>query len=897
MIKLGTTMPDQIRGLTLDEVIQSKRRYGDNQLGERKRRSFLIQFIDNFKDPIINILLMALAINVLLLFRNFEWYESMGIAIAILLAAFVSTISEYGSETAFEKLQKEANEIVCKVKRANGLIELSINSIVVGDYVLLQAGDKIPADGTIISGELYVDQSALNGESKESYKAPSNMQNSNNAQVGFEQINKLFRGSIVSSGEGMMLVTEVGIGTFYGSIANEIQEETRDSPLKIRLKKLAGTISRFGYIGASAVALADLFNSIVMRQGFDIEKILEVIQTPSILIGDILHAITLAVTVVVVAVPEGLPMMITVVLSSNMKRMLKDNVLVRKMVGIETAGSLNILFSDKTGTITKGKLQVTTIISGNCSTYSTATELLKKPGLCDLFELSAFYNTGCTLSSNGSETHVVGGNATERAIYGFFATYAQRHPGARLISRLPFNSITKFSVAEIIYKSKQLVLIKGAPEKLLAKCTRYYDNDGTLKELSNFSKILNIMNNFSRGAVRLLALATSDVPIKDEVDIKDLALIGIVGLKDEVRPEAAAAIRQVVRAGIQIVMITGDNKDTASAIAREVGLVGENQESAVITSSELALLGDEELKRRLPSLRVIARALPSDKGRLVKVSQELGLVAGMTGDGVNDAPALKRADVGFSMGSGTEIAKEASDIVILDDNFHSISKAILYGRNIFKSIRKFITFQLTDNLCAVIISIIGPFLGVETPITVLQMLWINMVMDTLAGLAYSGEAALDEYMSEPPKRRDEPVINSYMKTQIAVMGIYTATLCIVFLKAPIISGLFRGSEGRQYLMTAFFGLFIFTSVFNSFNARTDQLNLLSHIQKNKYFVSVIIFIVIVQTLLIYFGGRLFRTSGLHLSEFLTVVLIAFSVVPIDVMRKICIRLGGQKGSV
>ena len=895
MIKFRTPMPEQFKGLTIDEVAKSMKRYGDNRLGERKRRTFLLQFLDTFKDPIINILLMALAINVLFLFKDFEWYESVGIAVAILLAAFVSTISEYGSENAFEKLQKEANEASCKVKRANGLIEIPISNIVVGDYVLLQAGDRVPADGTIVTGELYVDQAALNGEAKESYKAPSNMQSTN--RNDFLQGNKLFRGSIVCSGEGIMLVTEVGSKTFYGSIANEIQEETRDSPLKVKLSKLAGSISRFGYLGASAVAIADLFHSVVLDQGFDMTRILGVITTPSLIIGNILHAISLAVTVVVVAVPEGLPMMITVVLSSNMKRMLRDNVLVRKLVGIETAGSLNILFTDKTGTITKGKLQVTSIITGNGSEYRGVADLQKKPRLYDLFELSALYNTSCSLSNDGTGAHAIGGNATERAIYDFFYANASRDRGIRLLSRIPFSSVTKFSAAEIVYNNKPLFLIKGAPEKILPNCSKYFDDNGTLKEITNPRKMQNVMDGFTKSAVRLLALAASDVPIRDETDIKSLTLIGIACLKDEVRPEAATAIHQVMQAGIQIVMITGDSKDTATAIAHEVGLTAEGQKNAILTSSELALLSDDELKKILPRLRIVARALPSDKGRLIKVSQEMGLVAGMTGDGVNDAPALKKADVGFSMGSGTEIAKEASDIVILDDNFHSISKAILYGRNIFKSIRKFITFQLTDNLCAVAISIIGPFIGVDTPITILQMLWINMVMDTLAGVAFSGEPALDEYMQEPPKRRDESVINSYMKSQIAFTGIFTAALSIAFLKVPIISDLFRGSEGRQYLMTAFFGLFIFTSVFNSFNARTSRINLLANILKNKLFVSITIFIVIVQILLIYFGGALFRTSGLTFPEFMTVVLIAFSVIPIDMMRKMFLRLKGQRESV
>ena len=343
-------------------------------------------------------------------------------------------------------------------------------------------------------------------------------------------------------------------------------------------------------------------------------------------------------------------------------------------------------------------------------------------------------------------------------------------------------------------------------------------------------------------------------------------------------------------------MITGDNRETAISIAKEVGLLKTNKD-IVITSDELKNKTDEEVKQLIPNLRVVARALPQDKSRLVRLSQELGLVVGMTGDGVNDAPALKRADVGFAMGSGTEVSKEASDIVILDDNFLSISKAILFGRTIFKSIRKFIIFQLTVNFCAISLSIIGPFIGVETPVTVIQMLWINMVMDTLAGLAFAFEPPLLEYMNEYPKNKNEAIINSYMIGEILFTGLFSSLLCIFFLKSSWIHSLYRTGESNQYLMTAFFGLFIFIGIFNSFNARTERLNLIANLSKNKIFMIVILFILIVQILLIYFGGSLFRTSGLTFKEFEIMIILALSVVPIDWFRKIYLRHKGVIGGV
>lgn len=897
MFNTGNVTPDSFIGLTAEEVALSKDKHGDNQLGQRKKNQFMKQFIQSFNDPIIKILLIALAINIVLLIHNFNWYESAGIAFAIFLATFVSTLSEYGSESAFEKLQEDADITFCRVKRAAGLIELPIKDIVVGDYVLLQAGEKIPADGLIVAGEINVDQSALNGESKEALKIPQGnaLTASKNLSADFLQPNKLFRGSIVCSGEAAMQVTQVGVHTFYGHIAREVQEETRDSPLKHRLRNLAETISTFGYVAAIMVALADLFNSLVMDQGYDIMKTLAVIQTPSIIVAALLHALTLAITVIVVAVPEGLPMMITVVLSSNMNRMLKDNVLVRKLVGIETSGSLNILFSDKTGTITKGKLQVVSFISGDNIEYNHF-QILNKSELYSLLELTAVYNTTASLSIKGRHKTAIGGNTTERALLDLTMNHSVINPrNIKVFSKVPFNSTNKFSAVSITNKDVPITLIKGAPEKILSKCTSYYDEYGKVQSLTGLSSLNKTLTNMSSRAVRLLAVATSNEPVNNVGGFSNLTLVGIVGIRDEIRPEAASAIRQVTQAGIQVVMITGDNKETAAAIAKEVHLIKEGQTSAVITSSELSALNDQMLKQILPQLRVIARALPSDKSRLIKVSQEMGLVTGMTGDGVNDAPALKKADVGFSMGSGTEIAKEASDIVILDDNFQSIAKAILYGRTIFKSIRKFIVFQLTVNLCAVIVSSVGPFLGVNTPVTVIQMLWINMVMDTLAGLAFSGEIPLEEYMKEQPKRRDEVIINKYMWNQILFTGTYTAALCLLFLQLPIFHQLFRGYEGTNYFMTAFFSLFIFASIFNSFNARTYRLNLLAHLKGNKSFIVIISFICVVQLLLIYFGGSVFRTAGLTFFELQMVILLAFSVVPVDIFRKVIIRMNGRKG--
>ncbi len=577
-------------------------------------------------------------------------------------------------------------------------------------------------------------------------------------------------------------------------------------------------------------------------------------------------------------------MMITLVLSSNMKRMLKSNVLVRKLTGIETAGNINVLFTDKTGTITKGILEVIKVSDALGYCYTSSEKLKTNKKLYNLMHMASVINNSAVYSSN----EIIGGNITDRALLKFFKPYNNEY---KKISSIPFSSINKYSMTSVSIMGKEINLVKGAPEIIISKSSHYYEN-GRKVGFFHSDKVLKMVNDNAKKGIRVLALATSNKSDK----LENLCLIGFVYIKDEIRPEAIEGLKLISSAGISTIMITGDNIQTAKIIGQESGLITSNND-IVMTSKEFNLKTDEEIKKILPNLKVLARCLPQDKSRLIKISQSAGLVVGMTGDGVNDAPALKKADVGFSMGSGTEVAKEASDIVILDDNLLSISNAVLYGRTIFKSIRKFIIFQLTVNLCAVSISVIGPFIGVETPVTVIQMLWINMVMDTLAGLAFSFEPALKEYMYEKPKKKDEQIINTYMKEEIFVTGTYSALLCILFLKLPIIHNIFRDGANNEYLMTAFFGLFIFMGIFNCFNARTHRLNLLSNILKNKAFLLVILFILIVQVYLIYYGGSTFRTYGLNLFEFEVMVMLAFTVVPVDWCRKLFLRKKGIIGGV
>lgn len=895
-------------GLTDAEVAESKKKFGDNSMTEQASESFWDKLKGNLADPMIKILIFALIINVVLAVLGItgvikegapEWYEPLGIFIAICLATLVSTFSEYRNENAFQKLQDEASRIMCKVYRNGVISEVAINDIVVGDAILLQSGDKIPADGIIIDGDIKVDQSVLNGESREAKKfaVPEGWKDTDE-NTNFDNEHKVFRGAVVCSGNAVMQVTVVGDKSVYGKIASELQtSDDRETPLKVKLGKLANGISKFGYIGGIAIALAMLVKafffdpdfSFMIDNAFNWIGVLEAV----------INAVMIAVVVIVMAVPEGLPLMIAIVSAQNMGKMLKDNVLVRKVAGIETAGSLNILFSDKTGTITKGKLEAINFIDGAVNEYKTMNDIDGK--LKDLLALSIHKNTLSIISGEGKDRKVLGGNATERAILGF-AVDNPSNADVIAVGNIPFNSTNKYSATQIDGQYS-LSLIKGAPEKILKRCSHYYDKNGEKKPFE-----INALNakidELANRAIRVLAIATSEDALGEESlpDGDNWTLVGCLGIRDEVRPESVTAIKEVKGAGVQVVMITGDRRETAVAIAKEAGLIDNEKTNLMLTSDELSKMSDEEVKAKLKDIRVIARALPSDKSRLVRLAQELDLVAGMTGDGVNDSPALKKADVGFAMGGGTEVAKEASDIVILDDNFNSIDKAILYGRTIFNSIRKFIVFQLTINVAAVLISFICPLIGIATPLSVIQILWVNLVMDTLAALAFGGEPALKRYMKEKPKRRNEPLISKYMMSQIITGAgwsfILSAAMLILGNYPGDTSylegwGLIRESTGNALefdgahaiLHTAYFAFFILIAVFNSFNARTEKLNLFDNLGKNKGFLIVFGIIAAVQIVMTYVGGTILSGWGLNLTEWLLVLAMAVSIIPIDLIRK------------
>lgn len=859
-----------INGLNNDEVKEARKKYGSNSIKGKNKNTFFRLFIETLGDPIIKILLLALSIKTIFLFKDFDYFETIGIVIAILVASLISAISEYGSNKAFQSMQEESSKINVRVKRNKSLTEISIDDVVVGDIIVLTSGDRVPADGVLVKGKLSVDESSLNGETKEVYK-----EYTNNLNVILDK-NKVYRGTTIYDGEAEVLVTKVGMETLYGKMAKVLIDEEETSPLKLRLTNLAKIISRIGYVSAVLIAISFLFSRIFIVNNFDMNLIRSTI-TLNIFLSYLLEAMTLAVSVLVMSVPEGLPMMITLVLSTNSKKMLKDNVLVRKMVGIETAGSLNILFTDKTGTITKGKMEVTSILDGDLNEYHSKEELN------DIYNIvlsdSLIYNNEADYDVTTNK--IIGGNITDKALLSF--ANKRKDNSVKIIDKILFNSKNKFAISIIEKKGKKIKLIKGAPDRIIRYCSNYITKNGEKKILDK-DKIIKYIDKKTESGLRAVLVAYSE-SIYPSDSLRRSTLVGVIFIKDDIRKEAKDGIKLIKSAGINTIMITGDSKSTASSIAKEVGII-EGSKDIVITSSELEGMTDDEIKKILPNLKVVARAMPEDKKRLVLLAKELGLVTGMTGDGVNDSIALKKADISFAMGSGTEVAKEASDIVILDDNILSISKAILYGRTIFKNIRKFIIFQLTVNIAAVLLALICPFIGVPAPITVIQMLWINMVMDTLAGLAFSYEVPKIEYMKEKPKKKNENIINKYMINEILIGGIYTLILCLLFLKLPIIRNSF---VDNNHFMTGFFTLFILLAVFNSFNARTHRLNIFAHLKENKAFIIIILFIIIVQIFIIYSSTPIFNTTPIKKRELLLVIILALSIIPIDFIRKLVLK--------
>lgn len=872
-------MHKKLNGLTAAEVEESRKKHGANSIPEAEPETFWQLFLEGFQDPMIRILcVIAVIMFGMFLVGESDWYEPVGTIIAILLVNFVSARTGVANDRAYRDLKASQKKDTVKARREGVIKVIPADEVVVGDVILLQSGDKILADGILAEGALSVDNSALNGEAEECPKteAPDGFAIPETITGDtFVDAHSLFRGATVLDGEGYMIVQKVGLDTMMGKMAKDMEDKEPDSPLKVKLNKLAGQISVFGYIGAIIIALAYFVHFVMLAGGLS-----AYLATGGLsILGDVMNAIAIAITIIVCAVPEGLPLVIALVLMQNTGKLLKVNVLVRKSIGIETAGSLNILFSDKTGTITKGQLEVVEFFDG----CGRTTDINTAAAMREALHLSIGKNTGALFDD---QHHVVGGNMTDQALLKFLGEDAFHALAARddceIGAQQDFNSANKFSQAYLPGQGR--TFYKGAPERLLAKAKKCLDTQGNEVDIDE-TALNQKIDDLANRAMRVLAFGYSrEKLVRDEIH-DDLVLIGLVGIRDDVRPEAREAIEEVQKAGIQVVMITGDRRETAMAIAREANLYHGGDE-LVLTSAELAEMSDDEVKKIIPRIRVISRALPTDKSRMVRLCQEMNLVVGMTGDGVNDSPALKRADVGFAMGSGTEVAKEAGKLVILDDNFNSIKNAIWYGRTLYINILKFCKMQLVINLAAVFVSAISPFIGIESPLKVTHLLWINLCMDSLASLMFAGEPALKKYMRMKPRRRDESIISRPMAIQIVIMSIWLTILSLVWFKVPVFRACFA-TEAQWY--TGFFCMFVFAFMVNAFNVRSDGLNVFEHIGENKRFIHIWLAIMAVQVLLVSIGGvigEVFSCVRFGLDGWIAVCLMALTMYPVDLIRKV-----------
>ena len=872
-------------GLTSAQAEKSRAAYGTNAIPEPAWMTFGQAFMETFRDPMIRILLVMVALMITMYFGGHaELYEPVGTIVTVIIVATVTARTNVTSDTEYRALRARTAKDTAKVCRDGGLVVLPVDEIVVGDHVILQGGNKIPADGMLIAGDLRVNNTALNGETEECPKLPSDSQYVFPKEITgdtFVDNATLFRGSIVFDGEGVMEVCRVGIETMMGRMAAELQAREPDSPLQVKLAKLADQISAFGYV--SGIVIVSLYMMFFALRAGGLQAYI-MLGWSQILV-DLIQAISLAILIIVCAVPEGLPLMISLVLMQNTSRMLARGVLVRRAVGIETAGSLNILFSDKTGTITGGRLEVVEFFTARGAVIAPE----EHAALFEKLQLAIGMNSAAMYDETGT---VVGGNPTDQAVMRFLGVQAyramQENEADRVGKRQTFNSTNKFSQAEL--PARGVVVYKGAPEALLARAKYALRADGAIVPF-DADALNEKINAYAARAMRVLAFGYSEQSFQKNAINTDVVLIGLAAIRDDVRPEAREAITEVQAAGVQVVMVTGDRRETAVAIARDAGLLRADGD-LVLTSSDLAQMRDEEVQRVLPQLRVIARALPTDKSRIVRLSQKMNLVVGMTGDGVNDSPALRRADVGFAMGSGTEAARDAGDIVILDDNFRSIKDAILYGRTIYNNILKFCRFQFVINIAAVVVSAIAPFFGIIEPLRVTHLLFINLVMDSLGAIMLGNEPAHESYMREKPRRRDASIVSPAMSVQIVCMGTWLVLLSFFFLTDTRIAAVF---DGKAEHYTAYFLLFVLASLMNGFNVRSTGFGIFRGLGENIGFVKVWAMIVLIMAAIInapylphdvgaWIGG-MFSCTPIHAGGWALVFLLAATMIPADLLRK------------
>lgn len=873
-------------GLTNAQVTENRKKYGTNKLPEKKLKTGLQFFMETFEDRLNQILLaMMIVFTVLAVFGQGSYSEPIGVAVVLLAIAFIGMNTGLKSQKSTKELKDRTSIHYCNVIR-NGKIEhINTNDLVVGDLVIIQSGEAIHADGYLVEGNVKVDNSVLNGESEPCKKTAWDKEDSPIVFGGQRKADSsdytnsyaLFSGTTVTDGEGKMIVTNVGIDTVNGQTISTIDEieETKTS-LEIQLEDLAGQISKFGYIGASIIVVALIITNIIQYGG-----IAEYFGMGWIgILKNVLTIAVTALTIIVAAVPEGLPLIINLITAQNAKIMIKHNVLAKHTNKIPEAGNIQLLCTDKTGTLTVGKLVPVENVMGDGKPVSEGSMT------DNLFKLNVALNSSAMYDENND---IVGGNATERALLTLVSReeYNMVTDSVNVSNRKSFNSANKFSAVETDGKEGKITYYKGAPEKLIEAAVSYETAEGI--QPIDKDKLKMIVKAYAVKAMRVIATGYSKSALPEEGFPDDLILTSLVAIRDDVRPEVPEAVAKMHDAGVQVMMVTGDVIDTAKAIAKDAGLITSESDIAM-SAIDFDALSDEEAKARLPYIKVIARATPNTKLRIVRLAQELGLCVGMTGDGTNDAPALKAADVGFSMGSGTDVCKEAGDIIITDDNFVSITDAVLLGRTFMHNVMKFLKFQLPINVGLVILSILYPIIMAVEAVAAVQILVINIVMDSLNSLSFGGEPAKDEYMKEKPIPKGSKLLSRETIGQIAVsvvafIGIFGITLL------PPVQKIF-GNDEAVYA-TVRFALLIMMATFNGFNIRTDGFNLFKGIGKNKLFIEIAVVIFALTFVLAQFGGDIMGCTAMTPTQWGVTVGLAFMIIPIDLVRKAIIKIKGK----
>ena len=849
------TQDSRFKGLTDQEVLQSRQKYGVNLLTPPKRPSIWKLYLEKFQDPVIKVLLVAAAFSLLISIIESEYAETIGIFFAIFLATGIGFYFEYDANKKFDLLNAVGEETPVMVIRNGKVHEIPKKDIVVGDVVILNTGDEIPADGVLLEAvSLQVNESSLTGEL---------MVNKTTDEAHFDEeatypSNSVMRGTTVTDGHGVMCVERVGDATEIGKVARQATEQSQEqTPLNLQLTKLANLIGKVGFTIAILTFVIftakDLYAYLSVTAVTDWHQWLEIARI-------VLKYFMMAVTLIVVAVPEGLPMSVTLSLALNMRRMLKTNNLVRKMHACETMGAITVICTDKTGTLTQNLMQV----------YDAQLDESQK----NLIAEGIATNSTAFLEEKEGEGKPSGvGNPTEVALLLWLneqgMDYISLRNQAKTVNQLTFSTERKYmaTLVESFVLNARILYVKGAPEIVMGKCNL---EGNRIKQYNE--QLLAYQNQ----AMRTLGVAYKVIPENSNTDCAELVkeggltFMGIFAISDPIRPDVPDAVKKCQSAGIRVKIVTGDTPGTATEIARQIGLwTSEDTERNRITGVEFAALSDEEALERVVDLKVMSRARPMDKQRLVQLLQQKGEVVAVTGDGTNDAPALNHAQVGLSMGTGTSVAKEASDITLLDDSFHSIATAVMWGRSLYKNIQRFIVFQLTINVVALLSVLLGAFLGTELPLTVTQMLWVNLIMDTFAAMALASIAPSMDVMNEKPRKRTDFIISPAMRNNIFGVG---AGFLIVLMG---LLAFFKNMPGGMdvHHLTVFFTIFVMLQFWNLFNASVFGTNhsIFKDAGHAMGMLGVALIILVGQFIIVTFGGKVFRTEPLPALEWAYII--------------------------